>query len=262
MTLASELIQDGLREGNLIPVGEQPTDAEQMEALGLLNRFYLSVFGNGFGEQLTDWLLPNPQRTAGVAANYPQAPIRSPNTTSDTYVTPYPPINSRVVWGRSTSTVWFPEAPCDGSRMSVVQGSGAATGGSAGAVLTVDGNGRLIDDQPTVTLTAPLNAPARWTYRADLAAWRSVSKLAIDDEMPFPESVDDLWILWLAVRLAPRYGKTVSAETTARLKYMQSYTKALYQQSQDTVYRAGEVPNSLQSYGATTPETVVGWPFS
>jgi hypothetical protein len=88
-TAASSLIQSAYREGNLIAVGTTPTTAEQAEALLLLNNFVLGIFGYEMGENLQDWPAPAPQRTAPVAANFPQFPVcsdplaaTSPNTLS------------------------------------------------------------------------------------------------------------------------------------------------------------------------------------
>lgn len=257
MTTARKLITDAFREGNLIPIGTVPTDKEFAEALVRLNRYIGGVYGQELGENLLDWVSPAPQRTAPVAANYPQLPyptstdisILSFPQSSDASlnVTPFPPKNSRIVWGGVTMTVWFPEAPDPGTRMAVVAGSGAGDGGSPTAVLTLDGNGRLINDGPQVQISAPLS-PQQWLYRDDIAKWVTVADLELDDECPFPEEFDDLWVVMLFLRLAPRYGKTTAPETQMTAAKMLTKLKAKYRQSQDTVYKSYDYPRSAQSY--------------
>lgn len=250
MTTCSSLIQDAFREGNLIPVGKSPTVDEQVEALRALNRYVLGVFGFEMGEQLTDWLVPAPQRTAPVAANYPQGPFcDSSNLLSpqSAQVWPYPPKNSRLVFGSVDCTVFFPESPEDGTRMSIVQGSGAGDAGADGQVLTLDGNGRLIEGQAQLTFTAPLE-PRQWLYRADTGIWEAITELELTDECPFPEDVDDFWICSLAMRLAPRYNKITAKETENTAIRTLARLKAKYRQAGVTIYGSDQFPRSLQSY--------------
>lgn len=148
MTQATWIIQSMFREGNLIAAGAQPTTAEQTEALYLLNRLVDGVFGFEMGENLSDWLVPAPQRTAPVASRYPQGPISAPGDpatwailggVNSANVWPYPPTNRRIFFGSVTNTVYFQEQPDDGARMAIVQGSGkgdAGTPGTASGVLT------------------------------------------------------------------------------------------------------------------------------
>lgn len=257
MTLASAIVQAAYRENNLIPVGTQPTATELSEALERLNRYVQGLYGFELGENLADWQAPSPQRTAPVSANYPQLPFptnldfavypvpvgNDPNST----VYLYPPPNSRVIWGGVTLKLFFPEAPDDGARMGLVQGSGAGDGGVAGSALTLDGNGRTIGGSTQQTLTGPV-APQQWLYRADLGNWSPVVDMALTDQMPFPSEIDDLWINMLAIRLAPRYGKSVAAETQQIVTKMMAQVKARYRQRGTTVYGSYDFPNSRQSY--------------
>src|SRR6185437_8188280 len=173
MTIASDLIQAAYREGNLIPVGKSPTTDEQTEALDRLNGYINGVFGNEVGENLADWEVPAPQRTAPIAANFPQLPYPQ-NTAVDLYgpapsdITPSvwqtPPKNSRIIFGGSVDqTVYFPESPNDGSRMSLISGASLVDG----TVLTISGNGRKIEGVASQEFTAPFDM-RQWIYRADL----------------------------------------------------------------------------------------------
>ncbi len=164
MTTATDLITYGFREGNLIAVGTTPTANQQTEALAVLNRYIKGLFGQVLGENLFDWPVPTVQRTGNVAAN---APLH-PGSRGERY-TPnpnYPPKNARIVWNGSSQTVYFPEAPDDGSRMMMVKASGAAASGSGSLVL--NGNGRTIEGANTYTTDGTVTQ-RRWLYRADLA---------------------------------------------------------------------------------------------
>lgn len=256
MTIASSIIQSAFREGNLIPAGTNPTTIEQSETLERLNRYVLGVFGQEMGENLLDWQAPVPQRTAPVAANYPQAPwptdlsmgFGNPlSSDPNSNIWPFPPANSRIVFGGVDATVYFPEAPLDGARMAVVQGSGAGDSGDVGELLTLDGNGRTIEGANTKVLTSPIAVRA-WLYRADLADWRAMVDMALGDDMPFPSELDDLWICALSIRLAPRYGKTTAPETAACFKAKLTQLKARYRQAAVTTYGSENIPRSLQSY--------------
>jgi hypothetical protein len=254
MTLAADLIQSAYREGNLIAAGKQPTTAEQTEALAALNRFVNGIFGYEMGENLADWQFPAPQRTAPVAANYPQLP--RPDYLGplyNSYWSPFPPINYRVVWGAVTGTVYFSDKPEPGSRMAFVQGSGAGDDGEDGSILTFDGNGRLIQDpddlqyKTQITITSPAES-VQWFYRDDLGQWVVCQDMELTDECPFPKEFDDFFICALAKRLAPRYGKITANETIETARITLSRLKARYRQSAPTVYGSTDFPRTSQSY--------------
>lgn len=253
-TLASSLIQSAYREGNLIPVGTNPTSGELAEALPRLNVFIQGVYGYELGENLFDWLFPVPQKTSPMNARWPQAPLASPlNLGPSLAVAQNPPPNVRIVWGAVAGTVYFPQSPEDGARMAVVQGSGAGDSGMNGVVLTLDGNGRQIMNPATdtaadtVQLTSP-TASVMWLYRADMALWIVVQDLALTDECPFPEEFDDFWICALAKRLAPRYNKVTASETQETALVTLARVKARYRQSALTTYGSESFPRTDQSY--------------
>ncbi|MGH7486028.1 MAG: hypothetical protein ACREMY_10575, partial [bacterium] len=223
-------------------------------ALPRLNRYVRGVFGYEMGEMLYDWPVPAPLRTAPQAANYPQAPYPASTdmnvlsfplaTDASLSITPYPPKNSRLVWGGLADLkVYFPEQPDDGSRMGLTISSKA----DSTKVLTLDANGRLIEGAATAVQPTPV-VGKEWLYRADLGDWKRVADMLIDDECPFPDTHDDLWICLLAVRLAPRYNKQISAETQAIAAAAMKRFKTQYRQTQNTVYGSFDTPRSLQSY--------------
>lgn len=258
MTATATLVARGFREGNLIPVGTLPTDAELDEGLANLVGYVSGVFGMSMGEQLIDWLAPAPQRTASVAANAPQLPYPmsqdanlmgiglAPGQSPDFW--PYPPKNSRIVFGGVDTTVYFPEQPDPGSRMAIVQGSGAGDGGIDGSVLTLDGNGRFIEGDPQQTFTAPVTV-RQWMYREDLGNWIAfVPPTLADADFLFPADFDDLFVCALAMRMAPHYGKTTAPETQSTFTLMNKTFKARYRQSAPTIYGSQDFPRSAQSY--------------
>lgn len=253
MTTASSIITSAYREGNIFPVGTSPTAAQQAEALSRLNNLIKSTLGDILGENFRDWQIPVPQRVGSTAANFPQCP--DPCLPSDKQYTgtnaAYPTSNSRIVWGGVTSTVYFPESPNDGARMTVVQGSGTAVGGTPGAILTLSGNGRTIQAAATQTFVfaaLPTPTPSKtWLYRADTGDWVLLADLLIGDQLPTQDDIDDFWIAKLAIRLSPPYGKVVSADTYAMRDIMLRKVKAKYKQAAVTTYNGNQIPRSYQT---------------
>lgn len=260
MTTAATIIQAAFREGNLIPVGQQPTTAQQSEALDKLNRLVLGILGYKMGENLQDWMVPQPQRTAPSNANFPQLPLAAYSSSS---IYPYPPNNRRIVYGGTAQTVYMPQKPNPGSQMAVVQASGAGDSGQTGDVLTLDGNGRFIQTPPSgafgTTVTFNFNTgtpftPVRWFYRDDLAQWVQVATLTngtgavYTDNLPYPGEFDDFFTCALSKRLAPSYGKIIAKETVETALQTESAFYARYRQPTDTVYGSDQIPRSYQSY--------------
>lgn len=267
MTTASSIISDAYREGNLIAVGTSPSTNQQTEALTRLNALVNGIFGYELGENLSDWIYPAPQRTAPVAANFPQLPGAwdgftdplSVGILSNTQWTPYPPKNSRIVWGQKTGAVYFPEAPNAGSRMGLVQGSGAGDSGAIGQIITLDGNGRFIQDpadslfKSSITITSAAVAtftPQEWFYRDDLGQWVLRKDMALADQLPFPKDYDDFFVCGVMIRFAPSYGKVVAQETVAAGTAALKRLKARYRQEAPTVYGSQNFPNGFQSFAA------------
>lgn len=224
----AKIISRAYREANVSTIGVDPTTAQLAEGLDNLNSFSTMVLGQDLGEPLTDWLAPAPQRTAPVAANFPQGP-RSQGwggggslAVSSLAISPYPPINKRITFGGQTQTVYFPERATNGSRLSVVQGSGKGASGANGDVLTLDGNGRYIGapgDVPvsSVTLTFNDQAPvsADYMFVAAYGLWVPIGALTAGGNMVFPPDYDDYWIIGLAGRLAPKQKMALSVESQA-----------------------------------------------
>lgn len=243
MTTVQQLITDAYREDNLKAVGVPPTSAEFDEALPRLNNIVKALFGFELGEQLQDWPVPPPQRTAPVSAHYPLAPYKCDLPSG---VWPYPPSNVRLMSSITVATtVYLQQRPSDGARFSFVDVGSTNT-------LTVDANGRLIDGALTLTLVAS-DSPATWFYRADLGEWRIITDLALGDESPFPVEFDDLLISRLAMRLSGRYGNEPRSDTMQTYERMLSKLKARYRQPTAAVGGGDNTPSTEQSYGAGGP---------
>lgn len=248
MTTVADIVTLAYREGNIIPVGTTPSAAEQVEGIGSFNRYLNSVYGFILGENLSDWQVPYNQRTGeGVDALPPFLP--SGGTPLIVLNNQYPAANRRIVWDGSGQTVYFPQRPDDGARMSFVKSSGV--GAANVGVLTLDGNGRTIEGAATYTSNGVSVKSRAWLYRADTADWHALVSLAAGDEVPFPPEFDDLWITATAIRLAPRFGKTVSAETLSTNKRMAVTLKSHYTQYVVQDSGGDEIMSSYQSYNNT-----------
>jgi hypothetical protein len=195
MTLVSQLVTDGLRESNLIALGEAGDPAQSEEALRLLGRIVDGVFGNEVGERLQDWTFP---------------PVNG-----ITYAFDYIPPDTRIVMGLNAGARTFNinPYPQNGDRLQLIDaGSNFATSN----VTLIPGPAKFAGSTSNfVASTGGLNRT--WIYRADTANWAQVSPLAAPDEFPFPEAYDDAFIGLLAARLSPRYQQALSDESRASL---------------------------------------------
>lgn len=195
MTLVSLIIIDGLRESNLIGLGESGDAAQGAESLRLLDRLVSGVFGNEVGENLTDWTFP---------------PVNA-----ITYTWQYIPPDTRIVMGpnagaRSFNVNPYPE---NGDRLQLVDaGSNFATNN----VTLIKGPAKF-GGSPSNYIANTNGFNKTWLYRADIADWALVSPLDPAGEFPFPQAYDDAFIGLLAARLSPRYQQTLSPESQVSL---------------------------------------------
>lgn len=217
--LASEIIEQALRESNTIPLGRAPTDTQKAESLPRLNNYIDGLFGTKLGEFIMDWPVP-PRQTSPVNARWPLSPA---DTKLPRNVWPYLPNNVRIVNSvDSPTTIYLPRKPNDGSRV------GFADVGAT-ANLTINANGRFIEGGPSVILAAASDA-TEWFYRADLGSWQKRAPLTLDDPSPLPVEFDDLLITGLALRLGPRYGQEPTRATAQTNMAMERRLKQRYHQ--------------------------------
>lgn len=215
MTLVSSIITQSLRETNIVAVGANPTPKEAEEALDRLQSLVLSVLGNEVGYVLEDWNVAN--------ANTILMPSSFVQDTTAFFVAP----QSRLVCNLTVATTLdLDPQPQDGQRVSVVD----ALNNFATRNLTLDGNGRLIEGATTKVLNTN-GKQIQWVYRADKATWVVVDPLISTSEMPFPEEFDDYFIIMLAMRLNPRFGRPLADESAKRLEQQREQMILRYNQS-------------------------------
>lgn len=206
MTLVSQIITDGLRESNLIGLGELGDPAQGAETLRLLGRLVDSVFGNEVGERLSDWVFPPVGEIAPAWL--------------------YIPPDTRLVMGanagaRSFSINPYPE---NGDRLQLID---AGSDFSVNNVTLIPGPATFNGSSSNyVANTQGFNKT--WIYRADIADWALVSPLDAAGEFPFPTAYDDAFIGLLAGRLSPRYEKALSDESRASLNRSLTQLRAAY----------------------------------
>ena len=228
MTTISQIVTDAYREANLIALGASPTAAEQDEALRILNRFVSSLFGNEFGEQLGN---------VALGRGNIQTPDNVPLYMEDISGY-YVPINTRIQCNlTSPQTINLTPQPMDGSRFAVLDNSGNL----ATYNLSVFGNGRLIEGATELVLNTN-NLSREWIYRDDLGQWMRLTDLTLSDNSPFPKEFDDMLIGGITLRLAPRSGFSVSAESqvafqNSRRKFYDRYRQVMEQPSEQGIIR-------------------------
>lgn len=233
MTTAQNIIKKAFRESNLIPVGQSPTSAQETEALEDLNNLLLSVLGYEMGDPLDP--LPLGKNNVERPVGYPYNWIESLE---------WLPRNVRLMCNlESAEEVNLYPDPDDGSRFGVVDVSGNFSGNN----LTVNGNGRTIEGNATLTLsTDGLND--EWFYRGDLGDWKKVTNLTVSDDLPYPQEFDDYFVIMLALRLNPRYGRQLDQQTQAYLNRAESRFQARYSPIINVPADSGVLRLSRQSY--------------
>lgn len=214
MTVISSIITDAFREGNILPLGKAPTDIQSTEALRLTNQLFKSVTGGDAGEEFTDWPLGNFGQTN------PYFPIPDMQLQR-------PTLNKRLVAiNESALDVYLYPYPQDGSRMGIVDPYGRLST----VPVTINGNGRRIEGSAAIVLNTD-GLSREWFYRADLGQWVRLTNLTATDEMPFPEEFDIFFTILLALRLNPRYGREMDAQSQAMFKSERAAFVARYAQA-------------------------------
>lgn len=243
MTTAQTIIQQALREGNLIPVGVTPTAVQLSEGLDRLNNLIDGLFGNEVGEPLFEWPVPPPQQTSPVNARWPLTPGVPFEQRRMGDAWPYPPCNVRLMASNSgPETVYLQHMPNDGARVGY-------TAVGASDMLTLDGNGRRIDGAPTYVVDPTDQGGIRlWFYRGDLGQWIEIKTLALTDESPLPKEFDDFLITGLCIRLSSRYGNDPRDGTVKTYTDQLRKLQARYRQPTAALGGSDQAPNSWQAF--------------
>jgi hypothetical protein len=215
VTLVSSIILDAYRESNMLALGKEPAANQLTEALRLYNAVLAMTYGGDAGEPLADWplgLFGRENQVDEIAGEYRF----------------HPDINRRLVATNEIAvTVYLTPRPQDGARYGIADPfSRLAT-----VPVTLNANGRVIEASPTLVLNTD-GLFREWIYRADLAAWLRLSGVTADDENPFPDKFDAMFAILLAMRLNPRYGRTLDDQSIAVLKQGKREFIARYLQSQ------------------------------
>jgi hypothetical protein len=219
MTTISEIISDAYRESNLISINATPTVAQQTEALRLLNRIVIALFGNEAGDPFTNINVGNNnvQTTSIFVSDNNESYFNSGWTV---------PQNSRLTLNLTEprSLILNP-CPNDGERLSVVDASNNLSANP----LTLLGNGRSIEGATSLVVSVD-GTETQWFYRSDTANWAKLSSLLITDESPFPSEFDDLLIIGLTIRLSTRNGGTLAEASVSNYNNVEREFKARYAQ--------------------------------
>lgn len=217
MTLISSLIADAFREANILPLGRAPSVNQTTEALRLYNQNILSIYGDDAGESLADW----PLGSFGI-----DEPGYIDQLTPDTIQRPT--INRRLLaTSIAALRVYLTPYPQDGSRMGLIDPFSRL----AAFPVTLDANGRTIEGAATKVYNVN-GTSQEWFYRADKGDWMKLTALLATDQNPFPEEFDIFFYLGLALRLNPRFGRTMDPQTATIFKTTRRQFIARYLQSQ------------------------------
>ena len=256
--LASQAVERAYREAAIKGIGTIPTADEYAEGLDRLNGFLFSLFGGEISEVLSDWQVPNVQRSTTnpanpIALSYPQnlstfdqpgGPGGDVNDPGQITI----PANTRVVWrGSTATTVYLPEYPGDGARVALVDTGSTAT-------LAIDANGRKIEGGPTKVIPSPATA-SEWFYRADLGEWVPIAELALADPLPLPAGFDRLIICGTAIALTALDQIDPTSGTMTTYNRLLKLCKQRYTQRANTTYGGQNLPQADQSfdtYGQST----------
>ncbi len=214
MRLVSDIIFSAYRDANSVSINATLSPAEQAQGLSRMQSLVASIFGNEIGENLNDWPL----------GNYGRDPQYSINLDPEMLVRPR--INSRLIaTAEEARTVYMPGYPSDGARTALIDPYARL----AAYPVTLDGNGRTIEGVATLALNT--NSLSRvWLFRGDLGDWVRVTDLGSFSQMPFPTEFDDYFILSLAMRINPTFGRSMSPESAKRFRQQQQQIYARYAQ--------------------------------
>lgn len=217
MTTVAEIIEEAFRESSITADLQSATPTQTSQALARLQNVVGSAYGFEVGEPLSDW----PIGLEGI--QWPTDFVWSQ------IIWERPRINVRLIAASDEAqTVYLPERPYDGSRVALIDPASRL----AAAPITLDGNGRTIEGAQTLVNNVD-GTTKIWFYRADLGNWTLVTPLAATDTFPFPPEFDDYFITQLAMRLNPRYGRSMTQESLDAHARALALLQARYRQSEN-----------------------------
>lgn len=220
MTTAQVIINRALRETQILPSDVAPTTEQTNEALpllqGIVERYVRAPI-------ITLWLgdLSDVKQQRGVI-------MRDFTLYQDRVAIPQDIYLNCLLDG--PKTIRLPPSPGDGARMVIIDV--ANTFGTNN--LTIDGNGNLVDGGNSLVL-ATSGQGVSLLYRRELANWIIVpAELGLSNNLPYPAMYDDLFVIELAMRLDPRYGKEMSPITVETYKQVRSQFVGRYLMTQSS----------------------------
>jgi hypothetical protein len=136
------------------------------------------------------------------------------------------PPNSRVVVTDTLPTsITLSEHPNDGEQFSVIDPRGLL-----GSFTVKAGAGSI--EYASEVVIDNTETEYTWFYRADKGNWFRVTALTSDDACPLPEEFDDFLTVWLAMRIAPRMGAQMKAESMQIYASIKKKFTAKYRQTE------------------------------
>lgn len=215
MTQCADILEQAFYEAGLVMELQHPSPTQMRRGMVTLKGIVEFLCGGSAGEYLNAWPLGNFGR--GPQYNY----------LPSVQVLQRPPLNAQLIaTNMNAMTVYLPVNPSDGARFGVNDPFGRLST----VPITLDGNGRTIGGAASVVVNAD-NLKSVYFYRDDLADWKIVTPLLITDDLPFPEEYDQMFLLMMAMRLNPVYGRTLSGTQNQWLKEFRQQFTARYVQS-------------------------------
>lgn len=234
MTTTLDIITDAYRESNIIGMGVQLTDGQKTEGLRRLNAVVSSVLGFEVGEKLHDWQVGtlNQSQPNWFNGDWSLACWHRPQA------------NVRLVVSSAVAVELFlPTKISDGARIGLTN----PAGNLAAHPVTLNANGRTIEGAASIVLDTD-DLQTEWFYRADLSDWVRRELLTIDGDFIYPAEFDDAFVTMLAMRVNPRYGRAISAETAAWMDRSVTMLKSRYHQKTVTAADLAVLMLSSQAY--------------
>ena len=249
MTTARDLITLAFREANFNNSVGALSAEELSEGLILLQSTVDSLFGLVVGTKLTPWYIPFPQRVSSVAANAPAYPgEKSLSQHGDETL---PPANTRLMFRNTDApaTVFLQYQPDDGAVLEYVD-----VGHTENVILNANGalfglEGSVDEIIIEAVFPAGRNPPRRWAYRGDYGSWLALTDIGLDTVFPFPRAFDDYFVMFLAIRLSPRFGSEPRQVTVLRFQQMEGFIRNSYLQSKEQMSRIPGGSLTSQAYG-------------
>jgi len=201
MSTLSEIVQRAFRESQILDINRTPSALQEAEAVTILRGIILRKIRPAVTPIWLGNLTAVKEQKGIILKDFTQWATQRA-VPQDCYVN---------LLLDTAFTLLLPPSPGDGARLTFIDVAGTL----ATSPLTLTGNGNLVDGGPSVTLSTN-NSTTSFMFRRDLAEWRPVTLVSLiaTAQMPFPEEFDDMFVIELAIRLNPRYGKEVSAITT------------------------------------------------